>query len=156
MGTPRLSVVSCAAVGALALSLSACTVRDPYLVAPADLEQASRLSPEARQGALVPAQREEDGKHVRVRADAIDFGSEQAADGARRVFTQRKSSMVASAAVLVVFGTVLSIAGTILLITQKGDAQTAGLVMAVAAEPPMGIGSFLWPFGLQGHPAEAK
>ena len=169
-------------VFALGPGASGCYVTESYLVSPQTLAQVAAL-PEAEQArTAVPVTRAENGRPVWVRADALTplpaTGAQtsqktaqpteprpvQTTDqrvgpdttGPVTVRSRRYSPMVTAAVILTGIGTVASIAGTIGFFTGKDSVSTAFGILALSAEPPMMIGTVLWPLGIVRAPQRVK
>lgn len=156
---------SCTLALAVGLGLAAgCATRDSYLVAPQALGRAAALDEAARAAAAVPATREPDRRRAYLRASALPPGALGAAAAAPpelpvRVEVRARNPMVTAGAVLVYIGSVLSVAGSIWFLAtlpQGGDLHLAGGLVALGAEPPMWIGTILWPLGIMRPPYEAR
>lgn len=143
-----------------------CYVTERYLIDEARLAQVAALPAPERAAVAVPAIRKQDGRAVYVRADALpDSVAPAVAAGAAPadtapppvlVTTRRYSPMVTAGAILTYIGSVASVAGTIGFFVGDGSISTAFGLLALAAEPPMWVGSVLWPLGLYRRPQEAR
>jgi hypothetical protein len=171
------------ALGALLLFVlgpgaSGCYVTESYRVSPRQLAQVAALPEAERAITAVPVTRVENGRPVWVRADALtplpatgpqpDRQTDRQADqqtnpqaspetnGPVQVRSRRYSPMVTAAVILTGIGTVASIAGTIGFFVGKDSVSTAFGILALSAEPPMMIGTVLWPIGIVRAPQRVK
>lgn len=150
----------------LVLGASSCYVTESYLVSPQQLAQVAALPEAERAITAVPVTHAAKGRPVWVRADALTpspTSDAQAspppspdATGRVQVRTRRYSPMVTAAVILTGIGTVASIAGTIGFFVGKDSVSTAFGILALSAEPPMMIGTILWPLGIVRAPQRVK
>lgn len=154
----------------LVCSVSGCYVTESYLVSPQQLAQVAALPEAERAITAVPVTHAAKGRPVWVRADALvpgpasgaqanqptDPPASSDAKGLVQVRTRRYSPMVTAAVILTGIGTVASIAGTIGFFVGKDSVSTAFGILALSAEPPMMIGTVLWPIGIVRAPQQVK
>lgn len=152
------------------LGISGCYVTESYLVSPRQLAQVAALPEAERASTAVPVTHAANGRPVWVRADVLtpspatlpqtsqptDQPPGPEATGPVQVRTRRYSPMVTAAVILTGIGTVASIAGTIGFFAGKDSVSTALGILALSAEPPMMIGTVLWPLGIVRAPQRVK
>jgi len=147
IGRMRLALV--------AFLLSACAVKEKYLVAPESLAAIASLPPSSREHVTVPARRAKDGHLADVRASSLSPTEVQPqADGSLAVISRQRTKRLVMANAFVWAATPISIAGTLMIILGRGAVRWSGVAMAGVAEPFLDVGTAFWVRGAMAHPQE--
>ena len=140
---------------AVLLLLSACSVRESYVVATETMQQIASRTPEEREHLAVPAQRAKDGRSADVRASTfVAESAKSRGDGTVVVLSKLRTKRLVLANALVWTATPFSIAGTLMIILGRGAARWSGIAIAGAAEPALDVGTAFWVRGALAHPQE--
>jgi hypothetical protein len=141
-------------VALLALLLSACSVRESYVVAPETMQEIASRTPDEREHLAVAARRTKDGRPADVRASTLVLETAQARSDGVVVLSKLRTKRLVQANILVWTATPFSIAGTLMIILGHGAVRWSGIAMAGAAEPVLDVGTAFWVRGALAHPEE--
>lgn len=137
------------------IALSACSVKEKYLVAPESIAAIAALPPSSREHVTVPARRAKDGHEADVRASSLALTEVQPQpDGSLAVISRQRTKRLVMANAFVWAATPLSIAGTLMIILGHGAVRWSGVAMAGVAEPFLDVGTAFWVRGAMAHPQE--